>query len=208
MQWPVVINMNKVLIFIFILSSTIGFSQDSLIPKIEWNGTSENENQYVALLRLRDRNSLIVKVAYTGYWLKGISGKYIVFQNDGKIKRYNVFQPTDSDSKTKIKRKRVRKKDFEYYRAHLRNCVYENKLSIIKSKLNITEKPGAKKGTMITKVISDGANYHFGIYQGKNYIAYGSYEPESFIEDEFPGYQERKKLVDLMSGFESLMEKY
>ncbi len=72
--------MNKVLIFFFILSSTIGFSQNSLIPKIDWNGTTENENQYVDLLKLKDRGSLIIKIAYSSYWTKEASGKYIIFK--------------------------------------------------------------------------------------------------------------------------------
>lgn len=201
--------MKKVIpLFIVTLSTMIGFSQNSMIPEMVWNGISQNENQYVELLNLKDRNSLIVRVAYSSYWNKGLSGPYIIYQNDGKIKRYNVFQPTDSDLKTKIKRKRVRKKDFEKYWDYLNNCISEKKFQINKSQLNVNAKPGKEEGTSLVKSISDGATYHFSIYQGKNYIAYASYEPKSFIEDEYPGFEERQKLVDLMAGFESLMEKY
>ena len=104
--------------------------------------------------------------------------------------------------------KRIKKKEDQYYWSHLNNCIEENKYKIEKSKLNITEKKGEEEGTVITKVISDGADYSFWICQGKDYIAYGSYEPKSFIEDKFPGWKERQKLVDLMSGFEKLTKKY
>ncbi|MFD0798228.1 hypothetical protein ACFQZJ_12220 [Maribacter chungangensis] len=197
-----------ILLFICTLSTMTGISQNSMIPEVVWNGITENENQYVELLNLKDKNSLIVRVAYSGYWNKGLSGQYIIYQNDGKIKRYKVFQPSDSDLKTKVKRKRVRKKDFQNYWNYLKNCISEKKFQINKTQLNIDAKPGKEKGTRLVKSISDGTTYHFSVYQGKNYIAYASFEPKSFIEDEYPGFEERQKLVDLMAGFETLAEKY
>lgn len=185
-----------------------GFSQNSMIPEVVWNGITENENQYVELLNLKDRNSLVVRVAYSGYWNKGLRGKYIIYQNDGRIKRFNVFQPSDSNLKTKIKRKKVKKKDYKNYWNYLNNCISEKKFHINKSQLNITEKPGKEKGIQLVLSVSDGGTYHFSLHQSDKYIAYSSYAPESFIEKEFPGSKERQKLVNLMAGFESLMEKY
>ena len=192
----------------FLVFSGNSFSQDFKIPKIDWEGKTETENNYVELLKLKDMNSLIVKIGYSSYWTKGQNSEFIVYQNDGKVKRFVVYQPSSPELKTKIKSKRIKKKEYQYYWNHLNNCIEENKYKIDKSKLNINEKKGEEKGTVITKVISDGADYSFWIYQGKNYIAYGSYSPESFIEDEFPGWEERKKLVDLMQGFEKLTKKY
>lgn len=175
---------------------------------MDWHGQTETENVYIDLLKLKDRNSLIVKVGYSSYWSKGINSEFIVYQNDGKVKRYIVYQPNSTDLKTKIKRKRIRKSEYSYYWDFLNECVKNDKLEIDKSQLNINQKEGKEKGTVIVKSISDGADYHFQITQGKNYIAYGSYEPKSFIEDKFPGWKERQKLVELMNGFEKLTQKY
>jgi hypothetical protein len=200
--------MKKVIVYLLILVPLISLSQNWQIPEIDWEGKTETENNYVDLLKLKDRNSLIVKIGYSSYWSKGQNSEFIVYQNDGKVKRFVVYLPSYSEKKTKIKRKRIKKKEYQYYWNHLNNCIAENKYKIDKSKLNITEKKGEQEGTVITKVISDGADYSFWICQGKNYIAYGSYQPESFIEDKFPGWKERQKLVDLMNGFEQLTEKY
>lgn len=200
--------MNKFLIHILILIPFISFSQSFQIPEIDWQGKTQTENNYVELLKLKDKNSLIVKIGYSSYWTKGLNSEFIVYQNDGKIKRFIVYQPNSAELKTKIKRKKIKKKEYQYYWSYLIDCIKEDKFKIDKSKLNITEKKGEETGTFVTKIISDGANYHFQICQGKNYIAYGSYSPESFIEDKYPGWEERKKLVDLMRGFEQLTKKY
>ena len=200
--------MNKILVYILILIPILGFSQNWTIPTIDWQGETETKNTYVDLLKLKDQNSLIIRIAYSSYRTKGQNSEFIVYQNDGKVLRFNVFQPNSTELKTKIKRKRISKKEYEQYWNHLNDIVQGNKYLIDKSKLNITEKKGEEEGTMITMSVSDGANYSFSMCQGKNYLAYGSYSPITFIESEFPGWQERQKLVDLMNGFEELTEKY
>ena len=200
--------MKKVIIYLLILVPLISFSQNWQIPEIDWEGKTETENNYVDLLKLKDRNSLIVKIGYSSYWIKGQNSEFIVYQNDGKVKRFVVYQPNSTELTTKVKRKKIRKKYFKYYWNYLQESVTENKLKIDKSKLNITQKDGKEEGTVQSISISDGANYHFQICQGKNYIAYGSYEPKVYIENEYPGSEERQKLVDLMNGFERLTEKY
>tara|TARA_R100000935_G_C2762834_1_gene134352 strand:+ start:46 stop:648 length:603 start_codon:yes stop_codon:yes gene_type:complete len=200
--------MKKSLAYLLILVPLIGFSQDWKIPQMNWHGKTETENVYIDLLNLKDGNSLIVKVGYSSYWSKGINSEFIVYQNDGKVKRYIVYQPNSTDLKTKIKRKRIKKTEYKFYWNHLLDIANNKMFQIDKSKLNIITKPAEEKGMVISMSISDGTNYHFQITQGKNYIAYASYEPKSFIEDEFTGWEERQKLVDLMNGFEKLTEKY
>lgn len=200
--------MKKILIHILILIPLIGFSQNWTIPEINWEGKTETDNNYVDLLELKDKNSLIVKVGYSSHWSKGVNSEFIVYQNDGRVKRFVVFQPNTPELKTKIKRKRIKKKEYKYYWNFLQECVNDNKFQIDKSKLNITQKKGKEEGTVEMMSISDGASYYFEICQGKSYITYGSYEPKSYIENEYPGSEERQKLVELMNGFETLTEKY
>ena len=198
----------NLLILLFLTLVGKSFSQDFKIPKIEWEGKTETENNFVELLKLKDKSSLIIKIGYSSYWTKGQNSEFIVYLNDGKVKRYVVYQPNSTELKTKIKRKKIKKKEYKYYWNHLNDIIEGNKYIIDKSKLNITEKKGEEEGTMITMSVSDGANYSFWICQGNNYLAYGSYSPESFIDGKFPGWKERQKLVNLMEGFENLTEKY
>ncbi|WP_299626886.1 hypothetical protein [uncultured Tenacibaculum sp.] len=198
----------NLLIILFLTLVGKSFSQEFKIPKIEWEGKTETENNFVELLKLKDKSSLIIKIGYSSYWSKGQNSEFIVYLNNGKVKRYVVYQPNSTELKTKIKRKKIKKKEYKYYWNHLNNIIEGNKYVIDKSKLNITKKKGEEEGTMITMSISDGTNYSFWICQGNNYLAYGSYSPESFIDGKFSGWKERQKLVDLMNGFEKLTEKY
>ena len=54
--------MKKVIIYLLILVPLISFSQNWQIPEIDWEGKTETENNYVDLLKLKDRNSLIVNI--------------------------------------------------------------------------------------------------------------------------------------------------
>tara|TARA_R110001606_G_scaffold156824_1_gene299700 strand:- start:455 stop:1075 length:621 start_codon:yes stop_codon:yes gene_type:complete len=206
--------MKKIIVYLLILIPLISFSQNWQIPEIDWEGKTETENNYVDLLKLKDRNSLIIKIGYSSFWTKGTNSEFIVFKNNGKVKKFVVYQPNSIENKTKIKRKRIKKKDYKYYWECLNNCVQENKFQINKSKLNITEKErktienGIEIVTVERNSINDGTNYHFQICQGKNYKAYGSYAPTIYIENKYPGYEEREKLIDLMNKFEELTKKY
>jgi hypothetical protein len=195
-----------ILIVLSLITFTL-FSQNTVFPKFDWHGETKTENVYVALLGLKDKNALIVKIGYSSYWTEGMVSKFIVFQNDGKVKHFEVFQPRDSKKKIKVKRKRIKRKAFPYYWNYLNYCFDKQKFKIDKSQLNITEKINRKDGTVQMMSISDGTTYHFWICQGKKYIAYGSYAPEVFIRNDFPGAKERQKLVDIMNGFEKIIKK-
>jgi hypothetical protein len=132
--------MKKILTYILFLIPILGFSQNWTIPKIDWQGETETENNYVDLLKLKDRNSLIIKIGYSSYWTKGQNSEFIVYQNDGKVLRFIVYQPNSTELKTKIKRKRISRKEYKYYWNHLNDIIQGNKYLIDKSKLNITEK--------------------------------------------------------------------
>lgn len=200
---------NSLLVAVLLLVfSGYSFCQEINIAKIDWEGKTKTENDYVELLDLKDKNALIVKVGYSSYMEKDQDSEFIVYQNDGKVKRFTVYKSTSTDFKTKVLKRKVKSKHYGHYWNYLQECVTENKFKIDKSKLNITEKEGKKRRALQNISLKDGANYHFQVYQGKNYISYGSHEPEAYIENEYPGFEERKKLVDLMNGFEQLAGKY
>jgi hypothetical protein len=59
--------MKKVIVYLLILVPLNSFSQNWKIPEIKWEEKTETENNYVDLLKLKDRNSLIVKIGYSSY---------------------------------------------------------------------------------------------------------------------------------------------
>ncbi|MFT5149280.1 MAG: hypothetical protein ACI86P_001969 [Flavobacteriales bacterium] len=84
------------------------------------------------------------------------------------------------------------------------------------SQLNIERRRSAKEidkenGTILEIIeggVSHGSDYHFNIFQGKKYITFHSFAPEYYIEEKFPGFEERQKLVDLMNEFQDLIDLY
>lgn len=193
------------IILLFVLGEM--HAQNFEIPSITWQHTDSAVNFHVDFLKLKDADALIVKIGYSSYWTKGQNSEFIVYQNDGKVLRFLVYQPNSPELKTKIKRKRIKKKRYKYYWAYLQACIRTHKINIDTSKLNITSRKGKEEGTQESMHVSDGANYFLQICQGKNYITYQSYSPESYIRAKYPGYEERQKLVDLMNGFEELSVK-
>lgn len=199
--------MKKIILYLLVFIPVICFSQNWVIPTIDWHGQHESENKYVDLLKLKDTNALIVKIGYSSYWTKGVNAQFIVYQNDGQVTSYVTFQPKSTELKPKIKRKKIKKKEYQYYWDYLQKCAKEKMFEIDETKLNITQKEDEKEGTIEVLNISDGTNYQLEICLGKNYISYHSYSPKNYIENEFPGSEERQKLIDLMNGFEQLLER-
>ena len=72
--------MKKTNIILFLLFNLICFSQEFKIPKIEFKEKTENQNTYIKLLKLKDENSLILKIGFQSYWYGGIHSNLIVFQ--------------------------------------------------------------------------------------------------------------------------------
>jgi hypothetical protein len=208
--------MKNILFFVFAFSVSQSFSQDSLIPKIEWEGVLDSTNQYVDLLKVKDNNSLIVKWSITGDQEIGSSTNYVVFLNNRKVKKYFIYNLRTETLKPKINRKKIKKREYEFYWALLNKCILEKKLHIEESQLNIERRRSAKEidkenGTILEIIeggVSHGSDYHFNIFQGKKYITFHSFAPEYYIEEKFPGFEERQKLVDLMNEFQDLIDLY
>jgi len=68
-----------------ILIPILGFLQNRTIPKIDWQGEAKTENNCIDLLKLKDRNLLIIKTGYLSYWTKGQNSEFVVYQNNEKV---------------------------------------------------------------------------------------------------------------------------
>ncbi len=197
--------MKTLFLILFFQSFSISLNaQDYKIPAIEFESKSETPN-FTNLLGINDPNCLIMSIGYSGYWQNGTISKFVVFQNDGKILKYDIYFKNGLD-KPIVKKRSLIKKKYKFYWEFLSNHFTKGSFKIDNSKLNIEVKP-EEENRVSTLVISDGTLYNFNIYQNVNYISYSSYSPESYIERKFPGYEERQKLVNLVTEFEELYDK-
>ena len=84
--------MKKITFFvILLLFHFVCHSQEFKIPKIEFKEKNEIQNPYIKLLKLKDENSLILKIGFQSYWYGGTHSNLIVFLNNGEVLRYDVF---------------------------------------------------------------------------------------------------------------------
>ena len=183
------------------------FSQEAKIPKIEFKNKTEDLNTYINLLKIKDEQALIIKIGSSSYWSKGLYSDFLVFENDGNVSFYKCFFPFDTNKKQKIKKERIRKSKRKFYWNFLSNANQNNRFSLVKSMLNIRSKSNGD-GTSSMISVSDGANYSLEITQGNKYSAFSTYSPDTFIKEKFPGWKERKKLVELTKDIYDLIEKY
>ena len=198
---------NCLLIIGFLIFSGKLLSQEFKIPKIEFKNKTEDLNTYINLLKIKDKQALIIKIGSSSYWSKGLYSDFLVFENDGNVSFYKCFFPLDTNKKQKIKKKRIRKSKRKFYWNFLLNSNKNNRFSIIKSMLNITSKSNGD-GTNSVISVSDGGNYSIEITQGNKYSTYSTYSPDTYIKKKFPGWKERKKLVELTNDIYDLIEKY
>ena len=193
--------MKKIIFLFFILSYSLIFAQEFKIPEMKFQNRSDGPNVYIELLNLKDNKSLIIKTSTSSYWHTGIVSNLIIYQNDGKILKYTL------DSKFKIKRKLVKRKNYKMYWDLLNKLTLENKFEIQSDQLNITSKPD-DKGNATSVQVSDGYIISIEVCKGNNYTAYGSENPDIFIKEKYPGYMERQKLVDLIQEIDNLFENF
>jgi hypothetical protein len=201
------LSFKKLLFIIIVVTTNFSFSQEFKIPVIDFDEVLPNQNTYIDILKLEDKNALIIKESYYSFWTKGISAHFLVFQNDGKVIKYEAFFPSQKKFNIKIKNQKLNKKNFKPYWRFLQECVNSERFKIQKNKLNIIEKP-ISDSIVETRNFTEGLTYEIEIAQNNKQLKYASYAPKSYIEDEYPGYEERIKLVSLLKDIENLRKKY
>ena len=186
--------------YFFILLPILGISQVSEIPKIDFKSNAEEENRYVGLLGLKDANALVVRLAYSILPDMEPESYYIVYFNNGKVRRYRIIESIQPMASLKIKRIRVKKKKYPEYWAFLNICASNGKFKIDQSQLETL----GEKANLWKKAIIGGQTYNFGLYQRENYTEYKSFLPSKFTDKEYPGFEDKRKLIYVMEGFQNL----
>ncbi|WP_396632585.1 hypothetical protein [Maribacter sp. R86514] len=194
--------MRKLQCYLFILLPFLAFSQAPQIPKIDFKSNAEEVNRYVELFSLNNADALVVRIVYSILPHIEPESDYIVYLNNGKVRRYRINESAQPMASAKIKRIHVKKKKYSEYWAFLNLCASEGKFDIDLSQLaTLGEKANSWK-----KAISGGQTYTFGLYQGENYTEYKSFLPSMFTDEEYPGFEDKRKLIYVMEGFRTLTE--
>ena len=180
--------------------SIVTFSQEYQIPEIDFHGETENQNVYVNLLKIKDPQALFLKIEHSDH------AKFIVFLNNGKIRQFEVIT-SNGIGKKKIRQNRVKSKHYKFYWEFLYNSLNNDRFIIQKEELNKNDKSIGNRQAL-TLEVSDGTNYSLELTQDKKFLAYSTYEPEAYIKNKVNGFQERQKLMNLISDINKLIKKY
>ncbi|MGJ8715773.1 MAG: hypothetical protein ACSHXG_11765 [Maribacter stanieri] len=82
--------MRKLQCYLFILLPILAFSQAPEIPKFDFKSNAEEVHRYVELFGLNDADALVVRLAYSTLPHIQPEANYIVYFNNGKVRRYRI----------------------------------------------------------------------------------------------------------------------
>lgn len=199
----------SILILIIFISHN-GNSQVREIPNINFENINQIQNDYIKLLKLKDSNSLIIKISYKSGLHRSSNSKFIVYDNHGNVVLYETIDSKDSSNQLKIRKLPLKNTNQYLYWEFLNRFNNTSEFQIDKTKLNITQKTidhGLKEDKLIEEtVISDGHSVTFEITQYNKNTIYSSYSPEEYIKMKYPGMEERQKLLNLIKTLEELLK--
>lgn len=173
-------------------------SQDFKIPDFKFMMEIGHENPYVELLGLKDKNSLCIKAGNVS------SPFYLAFQNDGKVFKGTTYIDIKSKLKIKVEKIKSKEKKFIYYK-YLEDLYLKNKLNIDKVALNITKKP-LENGKVQIITCSHCSPDVFELIKGNKTTFFGLEMIDKYIEEEFPGLDEKRKFASLLKDFYILIQ--
>jgi len=111
-------------------------SQDFKIPNMEFETILDSTNSFVKLLNIKDANSLIIAIGTSNFETKVAISRFVVFNNDGSIMKFEVTFSKNANKKPKVKSKSLAKNKFEIYWNYLYHSLDQNKFNIDQKKLN------------------------------------------------------------------------
>lgn len=170
----------KNLLFLIILFFTLAsFSQNHIISEYEKYDYEKKGQNYNNVLKLDDKNSLVLK----------LNNKFIIYKDESEISTISIGYLSSNIFYTKkIKEHQL--------------INYKNILDTIKninpSLLNETKNIDGEM------VIEDGINYNLELYKNNYIVNYNTYSPEAYIEYKFPFYKERIRFMKVLEVVNNL----
>ena len=193
--------MKNLFIVIVIFFSFEVNSQNSSIPNFDLKDSTELQNNYVKLLKLKDKNSLIINLSIYKNNTKN-SSLFLVFNNNGKVLRYDVFYPKNQNDKIIIEKRKTKKEDGERLWSLLNESSLNKTFEIDTTKLNITESENDEGKTKIIKNGNiSGLEYKIELIQNHRIKIFKTYEPLWFIKLKVNGYEERQKFLEIWNDY-------
>ncbi len=161
------------------------------------------KNPWISILNLEYDNVETVECVTSDYWVKGNESKLYVYTKTGEVRYFMIFTPPKEEKgKRVIKEKRLKKKQQDYYKDLLKKLRANNFTNIKKSRLNIKQRAN---GEFLK--ISNGTSFRFRYIGYDYYKDFYSYAPQKYVDNRYPGWQERVKLLNLIIDFNKMAKR-
>jgi hypothetical protein len=191
------------------MKSTISFLFLILIPSLVFSQREDStkyagqKNPWISILQLDYDNIETVETVTSDYWVKGNESKLYVYTKDEGVRYFQIFTPKKGKGgKRVIKEKRLNKKQQRYYVDLLRKVRKNNFTNINKSQLNITQR---KNGEFLK--IESGTSFRFRYIGYDYYKDFYTYAPQKYVDNRYPGWMERVKLLSLIIDFNKMAKR-
>ena len=176
--------MKKIILLFFISFSS--FAQQSVISKYERSDVDYEGAHYAKLLNIDNKNNLIIKVE---------SEKFIVYE-DSAVYRFYI------DWDKSINKKKLSASETLMCYKHLDSLKTINPYNLNVTRQTKTDSPSGAEFIDV----QDGFSYRLSLFKNDLTVNYETYSPEIYIEEKFPFYKEREKLLNAYNYFASLFK--
>jgi hypothetical protein len=190
-----------------VLFSSFALIQVQQKEKIEFTKTLPVVSPLYKDLGVRDTNAIIFTTYSNSYWFDKISTDYLVFQSNEKVVLMRKHVSKNSEIKPKIEKIKIDKSMSPSFREWLDTCVSQGLFNLNQSQLDFNEKP-ISPGRVSSMIIADGVYYRFAIFHGRKYLSYSSSDPQAFIDEDYPGKEEREKFLKVIDSYYSLTKSF
>lgn len=180
--------MKILLSYFFLLNFIVVNAQNFVISRYEKGDIKYQGEFFAEKLKVDAKTALIFKLE---------DYKFIVFDENDNIYGYQLSSKYDIEYKFQI-----RKESYDNCMLHM-----DSLISINPSTLNYIEKKDSEGRVTEGVKVEDGLIYKLELFKQGITIGYVSYSPEIYIEQKFPFYRERLKLLNAYKYFRDFFDK-
>lgn len=200
--------MKRQLVAILLLFSLTATGQINFVDQVEFTKTTDSTIHVYKKLKIKDTQSAIITISYAGLWTDGQYLDHFIFYPNGKVKYYEEFISRKDENRSFLRKHRLGAECRDSIFKLINHQLTQSKFKYDQDSLSFIPEPIETDSSIIMIPTADGLTYSMSIIQGKRYVIYSSFSPESLIASKSPGYKEKKRFLELYKEFEKIKNCY
>lgn len=194
---------------IYVLAAFISFvSWDSNRPlnfeEIPFQETLATTHPFYGSLEIKDTNALIISVYSNSFWFQSVTTSYLIYFPDGSISKMTREVKKDGSGTPIIIKEKVSTQEQGQCNDWLGHCLDKGLFNLNQASLSNTKKPNPNTGKVESIQVSDGVQYRISVILNRRFLRYTASNPETYIEEDYPGKEDRLKFLEIVESFRAL----